>query len=262
MIVDRMRDKEIVSYSDLASGEPKLLVRFYHVAKGASGIAKYVSVSAQVNFLSSLEEEELEELLLLDAPPGYVAPSRTEAVASSMLKSMSDSTRRTIEYASATDRQVIREVANRSGAADGVDEAQASAHVAASGFNTSELPDGELLDTLPPMERVLAFGSEAARELKGRELVYKFPKQGWYRGRVLKAATDGTVKTNKRICNFRVFFEADDEFVNQPLYSQNYTTNAEGADHSWALVSLKVRAGSGAPLLELDAGPAPLLALM
>ena len=58
--------------------------------------------------------------------------------------------------------------------------------------------------------------------------MYRF-KEGWYRGRILnKQATDGTVKVNKRICNYRVFYmvfyEADDEMLNQPLYSQTYAS--------------------------------------
>lgn len=44
-IVVRMRDEQIVSYSDLAKGEPKILVRFYHVAKGEKGITAYSTIS-------------------------------------------------------------------------------------------------------------------------------------------------------------------------------------------------------------------------
>jgi hypothetical protein len=152
------------------------------------------------------------------------------------------------------------DIADRSGAADGVDEAQVGVTVPASGFNTSELPDGQLLDTLPPLESMLAFKSLDSHQLKGREIMYKFPKDGWYRGRILKPATDGTVKDNTRICNCMVFFEADDELVNRPLYTQNYSTKAVGADGSWALLARNI---TGALQLETAAtAPAPVLALM
>ena len=69
-ILTRMRDKEIVAYDDLEPGEPKLLVRFYFVAKGETGVSKYSSVKLQIDFLNSLEENTLEELLVLEAPLG------------------------------------------------------------------------------------------------------------------------------------------------------------------------------------------------
>ena len=78
--------------------------------------------------------------------------------------------------------------------------------------------------------------------LKGREILYKF-SQGWFRGRVLKQATNGTVRCNKRICNYRVFFEDDDELLNQPLYSQTYATDGASAVHSWVLIALPTLAG-------------------
>ena len=68
------------------------------------------------------------------------------------------------------------------------------------------------------------------------------------------------MKTAKRICNFRVFFEADDEMLNQPLYEQNYGKNVVGPEHSWMLLASK----AASPLsLELDGLRAPSpLALM
>ena len=70
-IITRMADRGLVTYDDLQAGEPKTLVRFYFIAKGEAGVSKYPSVASQVAFLNELGEEELEELLLLESPPGF-----------------------------------------------------------------------------------------------------------------------------------------------------------------------------------------------
>ena len=125
-----------------------------------------------------------EELLLRDAPPGYEAPSEVETAAAQMLKKMSDSTRRSIDYTSAPEREVIQEVTGVVGAADGVDEAQVGKVVdaASAGFDPDVLSNDTLLDSLPPHAGTLAFKSADGHVLKGREIVYKF-KEGWFRGR-------------------------------------------------------------------------------
>eukprot|EP00966_Prymnesium_polylepis_P263726 6092623-Prymnesium_polylepis.1 len=105
-ILSNMRDQQIVAYDDLSAGQPKTLVRFYHVAKGEAGIAKYSKVSEQIEFLNELPEETFEELLMLDTPVGFQAPAEVESVAAQQLKSMSDSTRRTIENNATAERDV------------------------------------------------------------------------------------------------------------------------------------------------------------
>jgi hypothetical protein len=130
---------------------------------------------------------------------------------------------------------------------------------AAAGFDSALLPGETLLDKLPPLEEILEFKSVGAHVLKGREILYKYP-EGWFRGRVLKPATDATVKDNKRICNFMVFFEEDDELINRPLYSRTYVTNAKAVVHSWVLLAVS-SAGERAPL-DSEAPAARLLALM
>ena len=47
-ITRRMRDEQIIAYSDLAAGKPKLLVRFYYTAKGEKGIGALSTVGKQV----------------------------------------------------------------------------------------------------------------------------------------------------------------------------------------------------------------------
>ena len=272
-ILSRMRNMQLTTYDDLASGEPKALVRFYHFAKAETGISKYTSVAAQVEFLNSLEDTELEELLLLDAPPGCAEISQVETAAQQMLKTMSDSTRRTIQYGTAPADEVAEAIASAAITVAGVeviDTAQLTViDAAAAGFDAALLPGDTLLDTRPPLEKILMFGSADGHVLKGRELLYKFA-QGWYRGRVLKQATDKAVKTNKRICNYRVFFEADDEMLNQPLYTQTYAKGAAAGEHSWILLALPGEGGCaqlvlGAPTpppAALKGPTAPLRALM
>ena len=75
-------------------------------------------------------------------------------------------------------------------------------------------------------------------------------------GRVLKPATDATVKEGKRICNYRIFYEGDDALINQPLYVNNYARNASSVVGTWMLVAS--RSGQ----LALEAQPAAPLALM
>ena len=272
-ILSRMRDLQLTTYDDLASGEPKALVRFYFIAKGETGISKYGTVALQVEFLNSLGEAELEELLLLDAPPGCAEISQVETAAQQMLKTISDSTRRTIDYGTAPAAEVAEALALGTATVEGVevlDTAQLTViDAAAAGFDAALLPGDTLLDTRPPLEKILAFQSADGEVLKGREILYKFA-QGWYRGRVLKQATDRAVKTNKRICNYRVFFEADDEMINQPLYTQTYAKNAAAGEHSWVLLALPGEGGRAQLLLEAPTPPpaalkgprAPVLARM
>eukprot|EP00966_Prymnesium_polylepis_P316616 7316057-Prymnesium_polylepis.1 len=151
---------------------------------------------------------------------------------------MSDSTRLSLEYASSAERDVVRSLTGKSGAADGIDEAEVRATVSATdaGFDTDELSTETQLDSLPPLESVLKFGSENGSVLKGREIMYHFDS-GWFRGRLLKPASGKSVKHKKRICNFRVFFDADDELLNLPLYSSNYAKDASSPTDTWMLLS-------------------------
>ena len=50
-----------------------------------------------------------------------------------MMKKMADSTRRALEYAAAPEREVVQQITGRSGAVDGVDEAQHDATIDAAG---------------------------------------------------------------------------------------------------------------------------------
>eukprot|EP00966_Prymnesium_polylepis_P023433 539606-Prymnesium_polylepis.1 len=236
-VLDRMRDEQIVSYDDLSAGEPKTLVRFYFTAKGETGIGKYSKVAEQIQFFHGLEEDAFEELLSLNAPIGHVAPAQVESVSMQQLKQMSDSTRQTLEHASTAECEVVLALTGKSGAADGVDEMQTTATITAAdaGFESSVLPCGAPLNTLPPLEAVLTFQSEQAHELKGRQILWHF-QEGWYCGRILKPAT-ATVKQQHRICNFMIFFEADDEILHLPLYSSNYATGASAAQDTWMLLS-------------------------
>jgi hypothetical protein len=239
-ILTRMRDEQTMCYDDLAAGEPKSLLRFYFNAKNLTGIAKHASILSQIEFLDGLPEETFEELLMLDVPEGYVAPAAAESAAQKMLQKMSDSTRRTIELASTSEREVILSITGKAGAADGVDEAQSHRTIdaASAGFDSDVLVGETLLETLPPLEAILTFGSEHAKVLKGREIMYNFGEGvGWHRGLILKPAHDATVKQKKRICNFRVFFESDDELLNQPLYAQTYAAGAAGAADTWMLIA-------------------------
>ena len=135
-ILSRMRDEEIVSYDDLAPGEPKVLVRFYFTAKGEAGIAKYSKVGEQTAFLNGLESEALEELLMLDAPIGFKKPEEVESVAAALLNTMSDSVRQTIENKSQNERETVLQLSG----ATRVEVARETAQTiesSAAGFNSS-----------------------------------------------------------------------------------------------------------------------------
>ena len=251
-IIDRMRDKQIVSYSDLGSGEPKALVRFYFTAKSEKGIAALSSVPKQVAFLDGLESDEFEELLLRDAPLNYKAAAEVESVANLMLGKISDSVQRTIDV-----RDQLGEAARcLAGAAAPASmpaltmDGGGSINAASAGFDTSVLSGDVLLDLRSPGDDLLGFESTDGGVLKGREIVYHF-EEGWFRGRILKQASDAKVKSNSRICNYRVFFEADDELISQALYSEAYGWDASTPVDGWMLLS-STRAtdvvGVGAPV--------------
>ena len=112
-----------------------------------------------------------------------------------------------------------------------------------------------LLETCPSAA-VLEFKSELGRELKGREIIYHF-QEGWFRGRILKQADNMRIKSNGRPCNYRVFYEADDEFLNQALYPETYASDASAPVDGWMLVG-----GFEPHALALATSPAPPLALL
>ena len=89
--------------------------------------------------------------------------------------------------------------------------------------------------------------------LKGRELMFRF-EEGWFRGRILKQANDRSVKSSGHVCNYRVFYEADDELLNQPLYPNSYSPHSTARTGAWVLLAV--------PRVALE-GPQPqMLALM
>ena len=60
---ERMYDDEIVTYEELASGEPKLLLQFYFKAKGKKGVGEYKTVPKQIEFLNTLDDEPAADVL-------------------------------------------------------------------------------------------------------------------------------------------------------------------------------------------------------
>ena len=68
------------------------------------------------------------------------------------------------------------------------------------------------------------------------------------------------MKSKKRVCNFRVFYEVDDELLNQSLYSQVYAIGAASAADTWML--LDVAGPQPEPQLALEAPGAAPLAIM
>ena len=97
---------------------------------------------------------------MLEASHNYEAPAKVECVATQMLKKVSDSTRRTLELASSSERQdVIMEITGAAGAADGIDGGQANVaaiDAVSAGSDSSVLSGEILLDALPSREQVLA----------------------------------------------------------------------------------------------------------
>jgi hypothetical protein len=128
-------------------------------------------------------------------------------------------------------------------------------NAAALGFSEGAILASMLLETCPSAA-VLEFKSELGRELKGREIIYHF-QEGWFRGRILKQADNMRIKSNGRPCNYRVFYEADDEFLNQALYPETYASDASAPVDGWMLVG-----GFEPHALALATSPAPPLALL
>ena len=97
---------------------------------------------------------------------------------------------------------------------------------------------------------MLKLNSATGSELKGREIIRKF-REGWFVGRVLKQASDQSIKDGARIANYRIFYEADDELLSQALYANSYGRDASSPVGAWMLVATR---GKG-----LVAAPAPAL---
>ena len=77
---------------------------------------------------------------------------------------------------------------------------------ATAGFDTALLPPTAYLYKLPPPADMLTFRSTSGNRLNGFEIVRKLEGK-WWLGRVLKQASDATVKDGQRIANYRVFYE-------------------------------------------------------
>ena len=86
----------------------------------------------------------------------------------------------------------------------------------------------------------------------------KFKGYGWCVGRVLKPSSDGGAKDQKRVANFRVFYEADDELLCQALYSSNYARDVASPDGYWMAIARRPAAPLALPAPEPELGPAPL----
>ena len=221
------------------------------------------TVGKQVAFLDSLDFEELEELLLLDAPIGFKAPDEVESVAAEMLGKMSENVRRTIDMRDQPDDAVLCLTGQSAGDSSAPLTAGGCGTIdaAAAGFDASQVPSVVRLDTQPPGRDVLDFESAGGGVLKGREIMYHFNK-GWFRGRILKQASDAKIKSSGRVCNYRVFFEADDELLNMALYEESYGAGAVAAVDGWMLLSEGCyslgerigQGGGGAPLALMPPG--------
>ena len=72
-------------------------------------------------------------------------------------------------------------------------------------------------------------------------------------GRVLKQASDQSIKDGARIANYRIFYEADDELLSQALYANSYARDASSPVGSWMLVATRGKGLVAAPALTLVA---------
>ena len=72
-------------------------------------------------------------------------------------------------------------------------------------------------------------------------------------GRVLKQASDQSIKDGARIANYRIFYEADDELLSQALYANSYARDAYSPVGSWMLVATRGKGLVAAPALTLVA---------
>lgn len=167
---------------------------------------------------------------------------------------MSASMAATLKGQQTSEREGVLALTGLAGMADHEEEPNVGQTIdaAAAGFPSSVLPSGARLFCLPPPESMLAFKSENAVHLKGREIIRRFKNEGWCIGRVLKPATDATVKDSKRVANFRVFYESDDELLNQSLYGNSYARDASSAVGTWMVIASRAPQSADVPAL---AGP-------
>ena len=237
---------ENASASDL-----KALTRYILQAKGEKQSSHLSNKSTCVSFLNTVDD--IDDLLLLHQPPGFVTPGRVADLALEWKSKMSESmvlTKVNAQNArTATTGQSPAPVLQLSHAV--TEEKRASVATAASlSFDASVVDGSTLLCLKPPTAAVLEFGNARGDVLKGRQIIYNFgPRVGWYRGLILARATDASVNANRKVCNFRVYFEADEEFISQPLHPETYNPNPQSPEHAWVLVA--------APTATQETAPAP-----
>lgn len=101
------------------------------------------------------------------------------------------------------------------------------------------MPAGFAPVKMPPLcVAMLAPGSESAGELVGRHLLFKWPPRlgGWAHGIVRAVNTNQTMKVAGKMCNFVVYYSADDETAEHVLRAHDYGHNSKSPANSWVLL--------------------------
>jgi hypothetical protein len=81
--------------------------------------------------------------------------------------------------------------------------------------------------------------SPEAEALVGRRILFHWPVVGWHVGELQERITDARIKRNGNQCNFKIFYEVDDEEVPTSLRLDEY-----GAEDEFGWVLLEAAAGS------------------
>ena len=102
------------------------------------------------------------------------------------------------------------------------------------------LPSGLAATLARPdwLEAALLSNSESAEQLVGRFILYHWPTRvgGWLVGKVSAICDDPAVKVGEDICNFKVFYEADQDSAFHVLSIKKYARSTKSSLDSWLLL--------------------------
>lgn len=184
----------------------KLLVTFVHKVKNLSGVSKHcANKDAAIAYLKALESSITE--LHASHPPIVVAGLAPTPSPEGELLSL-PAPRPTLA------KSAFQKVSD-------------------------SLPDGKVPEPPPGwLEAALTPGSETASMLVGRMILYHWPDRlgGWLCGEVTAINTDKDNSIQGKMCNYEVYYEADENTATHLLTIGQYATSSKAKIDSWVLL--------------------------
>ena len=212
--LQQQMEEEDLDFTDLRQSERHSLISYVFKARAAQGMGKHtVSLEASVDFLTALGAGELAKLL--EDPPCLKGEGRVAKGASAVV--------------------VVAELAEGQPLLMGPMETNQLAFGEVEGLELGGLVPVKM----PPwLGGALELESQSAEDLVGNKILYKWPSRlgGWAVGTVTSVNKDKKKKIDEEVCNFLVYYSADDNTADHVLQPRGYARNMKSANDSWVLL--------------------------